>query len=96
MPIIEEQLRETPALWQTGDYANNGALRRIVGLRCLNNTTVPIRVRITQGAEGTELDWWTPLGRPDSIIAVGEEVSGSGFSVPASQTDSYSLSVGEA
>ncbi len=94
MPIQTEQISPFPAFWETRDYTNRGVLVAVVGFRCLNNT--PVRLRVTVVGLNGELDWWTPLGRRDNTIGQGEDVTASGFRLPAGAGDRWSIGYGEA
>ncbi len=97
MAVFEEQSSARPAFYVSRDYAPNGTtVRAIVGFRCRNNVLVPLRVRVTYGPQGSEIDWWAALGRPSSVIQPGEEISASGFSISAGQNDAFAVSIGQA
>jgi hypothetical protein len=98
VPAVEYQSSDRPRYWITEDQNNRGVTLAIIGFRLENNTPVPIRVRITYGTgpNPTVLDWWTPLGRTNDVIQVGDSVVSAPFKVAAGQTDSFAFSVGEA
>lgn len=93
MPLSEEQIKTAPDFWITKDLAQSGALRRLVGFRCVNTAEFPVRVRVSYGPQGTIVDWWTPLGRANDVLQVGESVTAS-LDVPAGQADSFAVYAG--
>lgn len=93
MPVVVEQVCETPLVRVHEDRANNGVRRAIVGIEVTNTAARPVTAKVASGA--TVLNWWTPLGRVSNVIRPGEAISSTGWKVPAGATDAWSVAVGE-
>ncbi len=95
MPEVTEQVAGFPRFWHINDVSPSGVLRSVLGFRIVNNT--PVRVRVNAVGLTGPIDWWTPMGRPDGVVAPGEDVTARfAKALPAGAGDRWSIGYGEA